>query len=136
MKRLATAYHQLDKDLKTPSDASKADYLALAATMKKEAQSSRAWVPKLVAAMPADQQPAQLAAFQKSIDDLCATIDVLRADLSASNWTDAVAQIAKLKAQEDDGHKKFRKPEGHDHPASAPAATAPAPAPTPAPAPQ
>jgi hypothetical protein len=132
MKKMAKAYHQLDKDLKTPVDASKPDYLALAATMKTEAQNSRTLVPKLIAALPAEQQPTQIAAYQKSIDDLGATIDVLSSDLTASNWTDATAQIAKLKSQMIDGHKKFRKPEGHGPaPAAAPAAT-PAPAPAPA----
>ncbi len=131
MKKNSKAYHQLDKDLKAPTEASKPDYLALVATMKTEAQNSRSLVPKLVAAMPADQQPAQIAEFPKEMDALVATFDVLNGDITASNWTDATAQIAKLKQQETDGHKKFRKPEGHDAPAPAAATTTPAPATTP-----
>ena len=125
MKRMAKAYHQLDKDLKAPVAASKPDYLALAATMKTEAQLSRTLVPKKVAEMPQDQQAAQIADFQKSIDALGATIDVLTQDLTASNWSDATKQIAALHDQMDDGHKKFRKPEHKDGPAPA-AASAPA----------
>jgi soluble cytochrome b562 len=127
MKKIAKAYHQLDKELKTPTDAGKPEYLSLVATMKTEAQSSRALVPKLVAALPADQQPAQIAEYQKEMDALCATFDVLGSDITAGNWTDATAQVAKLKQQETDGHKKFRKAEE-----KAPAATTPPPAPAPA----
>jgi len=108
MKRLATAYHALDKDLKAPDAAKKADYVALAATMKTEATAARALVPKKVAAMPADQQAAQVTAYQKSIDDLIASIDTLSADLQAGTWDAATKDITKIKLQEDDGHKKFR----------------------------
>ena len=124
MKRMATAYHALDKDLKTPDAAKKADYVTLAATMKTEATASRALVPKKVAAMPADLQAAQVTAYQKSIDDLSAEIDTLSADLQAAKWDAATADLAKLKSQMIDGHKKFRvqkKDEGAPAPAVAPA---------------
>ena len=123
MKRLATAYHALDKDLKAPDAAKKADYVALAATMKTEATAARALVPKKVAAMPADQQAAQVTAFQKSIDDLSAEIDTLSADLQAGTWDAATKDITKIKLQEDDGHKKFRV-QKKDGGTPAPAATA------------
>ncbi len=123
MKRMAKAYHALDKDLKAPVETSKADYLALIATMKTEAQTSRTLVPKKVAEMPQDQQATQIADYQKSIDALIATIDVLNQDITASNWADATKQIAALKEQMNDGHKKFRKPEHHDGPAPATAST-------------
>ena len=123
MKRMAKAYHQLDKDLKAPVDASKPDYLALVATMKTEAQASRSLVPKKVAEMPQDQQAAQIAEYQKSLDGLMASIDLLSQDITASNWADATKQIATLKGEMIDGHKKFRKPEHHDG-AAAPAPTA------------
>jgi soluble cytochrome b562 len=132
MKRMSTAYKKLTIDLKQPVDASKPDYLALATAMKTEAQTSRGLVPKKVAAMPQDQQAAQIADYQKSLDSLSATIDTLSADVTASNWTDANAQIAKLKQQMFDGHKKFRKKEDHGAPAPAAAAS---PATTNAPAP-
>ncbi len=108
MKRMATAYHTLDKELKMPDAGKKADYVALAATMKEEATASRALVPKKVAAMPADRQAAQVAAYQKSIDDLITGIDTLSADLQADKWDAATADIGKLKSQMIDGHKQFR----------------------------
>ena len=114
MKRMAKAYHQLEKDLKAPVGASKADYAALAATMKTEAQNSRTLVPKKVAGMPQDQQAAQIADYQKSMDALAATIDTLSQDITASNWADANKQIAALHDQMNDGHKKFRKEEKHE----------------------
>jgi hypothetical protein len=128
MKRLSNAYKRLTADLKQPVEASKADYLALAATMKTEVQTSRALVPKKVAGMPQDQQAAPIADYQKSLDDLAATIDVLSQDITASNWADANKQIATLKQQMIDGHKKFRKPEHHDAPAPTAASTNAAPA--------
>jgi soluble cytochrome b562 len=124
MKRMATAYHALDKDLKSPDETKKADYVALAAKMKTEVQTSRTLVPKKVAAMPQDQQAAQITDFQKSLDDLSVTIDTLTTDLQASKWDAAKADIAKIKVQEDDGHKKFRVKK-HDEPAAAPAPAAP-----------
>jgi len=129
MKHIAKAYHQLVLDLKAPQDASKADYVALAATMKTEAQKARGLVPKKAAELPADQQAKMVASFQKGIDDLSAGIDVLSQDLQAGQWDAANKQIGTLKMQEDDGHKAFRKKEkegGAPPPAPAPAESAPA----------
>ena len=111
MKHIAKAYHQLTLDLKAPQDASKADYVALATTMKTEAQTARGLVPKKAAELPADQQATMVTDYQKSIDDFSAAIDVLIGDLQASQWDAANKQLATLKMQEDDGHKKFRKEE-------------------------
>lgn len=117
MKRMSAAYKKLTADLKQPVEAGKPDYLALTATMKTEAQTSRTLVPKKVAEMPQGQQAAQIADYQKSLDGLTAAIDVLSQDITASNWTDANKQIDNLKQQMFDGHKKFRKPEHPDAPA-------------------
>ena len=133
MKKMAKAYHQLDKDLKAPVDASKPDYLALVATMKTEAQNSRSLVPKKVAEMSQDQQAAQIAEYQKSVDALVATIDTLNQDITASNWADATKQIAALKDQMIDGHKKFRKEEKHEPVATSTAASTNAASAAPAP---
>jgi soluble cytochrome b562 len=108
MKRLAKAYHQLTLDLKQPVDASKADYVALAATMKTEVQKSRDLVPKKAAALPADQQATMVTAYQKSMDDLSATIDTLSTALQAGQWDDARKAMDKLHLQENEGHKEFR----------------------------
>ena len=123
MKHIAKAYHQLVDDMKQPVDASKSDYLALAATMKTSAQKARGLVPKKAAELPADQQAAMVTAYQKSMDDLSASIDVLTQDLQTGQWDAAAKQLGTLKMQEDDGHKAFRKKEDH---APAPAAAAPA----------
>ena len=125
MKHIAKAYHQLVADLKQPVDASKPDYLALAATMKTETEKARGFVPKKAAELPADQQAAMVTAFQKSIDDLSASIDVLSQDLQAGQWDAANKQLATLKMQEDDGHKAFRKNDKDEAGQKPPAAAAP-----------
>ena len=134
MKHIAKAYHQLALDLKAPQDASKQDYLDLAAKMKTEVQTSRGLVPKKVAALPADQQAAMITAYQKSMDDLGAAIDTLTADLQAGQWDAALKQIDVIKQKEDAGHKQFRNHDKGGAPAPAPAATTNAPAATTPPA--
>jgi len=137
MSHIAKAYHQLVLDLKTPDDASKADYVALATTMKTEAQTARGFVPKKAADLPADQQAAMVTAYQKSMDDFGAAIDVLIQDLQGGQWDAANKQLGTLRMQEDEGHKAFRNSEKMQvfktvtPPAAAPQA-APAPV-TPAP---
>lgn len=111
MKHIAKAYHQLALDLKQPQDANKADYVALATTMKTEAQTARGLVPKKAAELPADQQATMVTAYQKSMDDLSASVDVLIQDLQAGQWDTANKQLSTLKMQEDAGHKAFRKQE-------------------------
>ena len=81
MKKMSKAFKQLSLDLKAPQDTSKADYVALATTMKTEAQADRALVPKKAANLPADQQATMVTAYQKSMDDLVAAIDVLTGQL-------------------------------------------------------
>ncbi len=108
MKKIATAFKQLNLDLAQPVDASKADYVALATTIKTESQTSRSLVPKKAAALPADQQTAMIAAYQKSIDDFSAAVDVLIQELQDGKWDDAKKQLALLKQAETDGHKQFR----------------------------
>ena len=134
MQRFAKAYKQLSLDLKQPLDASKNDYLALAATMKTEAQKSRDLVPQKAAALPADQQATMVTAYQKSIDDLSATVDTLTTALQAGQWDDARKAMDKLHQQENEGHKEFRQ---HNKPptstTNAPVPTAPASVPPPAP---
>jgi len=147
MQRFTKAYKQLSLDLKQPVDASKADYVALAATMKTETQKSHDLVPKKAADLPADQQAAMVTAFQKSIDDLSATVDTLTTALQAGQWDDARAAMKKLGQQENEGHKEFRQqdkkpafttiaPATNTPPPVAPAPDAtPPPAAPPAPAP-
>jgi soluble cytochrome b562 len=108
MKQMSTNYKQLALDLQQPLDASKGDYLTLAGTMKTAAQTSRGLVPQKAAALPADQQNAMVAAYQKSIDDLIQSIDSLTQDLQNSQWDDARKLMATIKQQMIDGHKAFR----------------------------
>ena len=137
MKRLAKAYKQLTLDLKQPVDASKNDYLALAATMKTEALKGKDLVPKKAAALPTDQQATMVAAYQKSMDDLVSTIDTLSTAIQAGQWDDARKAMDKLHLQENEGHKQFRSKNKVNITQATPAVTSPA-APdttTPAPAP-
>jgi soluble cytochrome b562 len=108
MKRIADAYHQLTSDLKAPDDTKKADYLALADTMKTEAIKSKDLIPKKVSTIPADQQAAMTAAYQKAMGDLAASIDTLSQDLQAGNWDNARKDMDKLHMEENEGHKEFR----------------------------
>ena len=111
MKKIAKAYKQLKLDLKTPSDASKKDYLDLIATIKTELQTSRGLVPKKADGLPDDQKTAMVTAFQKSIDDLAKSVDTLSGDIQDSKWDDANKEIDVILQQEKDGHKQFRKKE-------------------------
>jgi hypothetical protein len=138
MKRTSKAFKQLNLDLKAPVEASKPDYLALVDTLKKEAQTARALVPKKAAALPADQQAAMVTAYQKSVDDLTASYDTLGQAIQASQWDAARTTMTKILDQEKQGHKEFRTHEGAPgtSPATptAPAAETPPASTTPAPA--
>lgn len=109
MKQMGKAYKQLSLDLQQPQDAQKDDYVALAATMKLAAQKSRTLVPKKVAELPPDQQAVMVKDYQKAMDDLIASIDVLSANLQGGRWDNATKQLAMLKQQMMVGHKEFRK---------------------------
>jgi len=122
MKRTAKAFKQLNLDLKAPVDASKPDYLALVDTLKAEATKARALVPQKAAALPADQQAAMVAAYQKSIDDLTATYDALSQSIQAGQWDAARATMTKILDQEKQGHKEFRV-QKKDGPGAPPATT-------------
>lgn len=111
MKQMGKAYKQLSLDLQKPQDAGKNDYLALAATLKTQAQTSRSLVPNKAEGLPADQQAAMVQDYQKSIDGLIATIDSLTQDIQAGKWDDARKAMADLKQEMADGHKAFRKKE-------------------------
>lgn len=108
MKKMSSAYKELNLDLQQPTDADKAHYLQLAGTMKTEAQTSRTLVPKKAGALPADQQATMVKAYQKSMDDLIQGIDALTQDLQNSQWDDARKVMAALKQQMMQGHKDFR----------------------------
>jgi cytochrome c556 len=108
MKHMGKALKQLSLDLQQPQDANKSDYLALANTLKTEAQTSRGLTPKKVATLPADQQAAMVQAYQKSIDDLTQTIDLLTQALQNDQWDQARADVAQIRKQETEGHKTFR----------------------------
>lgn len=108
MKHMKNAYKELSLGLQQPQDANKSDYLALAGTLKTEAQTSRGLVPKKAGALPADQQAAMVMAYQKSMDDLIQSIDSLTQDIQNSQWDGARNEIVSLKHQMTDGHKAFR----------------------------
>ncbi len=136
MKQVAKAFHQLTLDLKAPQDADKADYVALATSIKTNSQKAQELIPQKAAALPPDQQAKMVADYKKSMDDLDKAVDVLIADLQAGQWDAASKQLAVLKSQEDTGHKAFRVDKHHQGAPPAPAApvTAPAAPATPPPA--
>ena len=111
MKKMGKAYKQLALDLKQPQDASKADYLALTATLKTEAQTARGLVPKKVANLYPESRDAMVKDYQKSIDDLGVSIDALSQAIQNSKWDEANKQLVALKQKMIDGHKAFRKKE-------------------------
>jgi Cytochrome b562 len=108
MKQMSSAYKELSFDLQQPHDDNKAHYLALAGTLKTEAETSRGLVPKKVATLPADQQGAMVKAYQKSIDGLIRWIDSLTQDIQKSQWDDARKIMGAIKQQMIYGHKDFR----------------------------
>jgi soluble cytochrome b562 len=108
MKKISKAFKQLTLDLAQPADANKSDYVALANSIKTEAQTSSALVPKKAAALPADQQATMVTAYQKSMKDFSTAVDVLIQELQDGKWADANKQLAILKQDETDGHKQFR----------------------------
>jgi len=108
MKQMSSAYKELSFDLQEPHDANKERYLALAGTLKAEAQTSLGLVPKKVATLPADQQGAMVKAYQKSMSDLIQWIDSLTQDIQNSQWDDARKVMAAIKQQMIYGHKDFR----------------------------
>ncbi len=109
MKHITRAYKQLLLDLKQPQDANKADYVALATTMKTEAQTARGLVPQKAANLYPESRDAMVKGYQKSMDDFSQAIDVLIENLQAGQWDAANKQLATLRMEEDDGHKAFRK---------------------------
>lgn len=108
MKHMGRAYKELSLDLQQPQDSSKSDYLALAGTLKTEAQTARGLVPKKAAALPADQQDAMVKAYQKSMDDLAQSIDSLTQDIQNSQWDAARKAMDGIQKQMIEGHKAFR----------------------------
>jgi soluble cytochrome b562 len=108
MKQMSSAYKELSFDLQQPNDANKGHYLALAGTLKTEAETSRGLVPKKAATLPADQQGAMVKAYQKSIDDLIQWIDSLTQDIQNSQWDDARKAMGAIKQQMIYGHRDFR----------------------------
>ena len=112
MKQVARASKELKADLALTDDTkhNKDADLKDVATMKTGAQAARPLVPKKVKAMPADQQAAQTADFQKDMDAFIADIDTLNADITAEKWAPARADFQKLMDDEKAGHKKFRVP--------------------------
>lgn len=136
MKDMGKAYKQLGLDLKAPQDASKNDYLALAASIKAAAQKSRDLVPKKASSLPDDQKATMVAAYQKSMDELIATTDMLATAIQNSQWDDARKAMDTLKQQMLAGHKEFRLKKGEKPPTSLPAGAAPVAGGTPAAAPE
>lgn len=108
MKQMSSAYKELSFDLQQPHDERKAHYLALAGTLKTEAQTSLGLIPKKVATLPADQQGAMVKAYQKSMGDLIQWIDSLTQDIQNSQWDDARKVMGAIKQQMIYGHKDFR----------------------------
>jgi soluble cytochrome b562 len=111
MQHIKKAYKELSIDLQAPQEASKPDYLNLTASLKTEAQTARGEVPKIANGMTPDQKAAMIQAYQKSMDDFAASIDALAQSIQQSQWDAARKQVATLKQEMVDGHKKFRKKE-------------------------
>jgi len=133
MHRISAAFKELSADLKQPADTSKDDYLKQAQIIRDEAVKAHDLAPKMAATLPADQQPAFIAAYQKDMDKFTASVDALIQQIQAGSWESAQATLADLKQQEKDGHHAYRLPEKKDAGATPVPPTAPAPA-APAPA--
>jgi cytochrome c556 len=110
MKAMSKAGKQLNTDLKLTDDTKhdKATDLASVATMKISAQKSHDLVPKKEQTLPADQQAAMTADFQKDMDAFEKDVDTLNADITADKWDAARTDFQKLIDDEKAGHKKFR----------------------------
>jgi soluble cytochrome b562 len=108
MRRMSGAYKELSFDLKQPSGANKLHYLALAGTLKAQAQTSRRLVPEKAEALPASQQAAMVKAYQQRIDYLIEWIDSLAQDIQKSQWDEARKAMAAIRQQMIYGHKDFR----------------------------
>jgi soluble cytochrome b562 len=112
MKHMAKAYKELATDLQSPQENNKSAYLELVGTMKTEATNSEGYVPAKVEGMPADQQPAMVAAYKKSMGDLITSIDQLSSEVQAGNWDAARKSMETLRQEMLAGHKQFIKHKG------------------------
>ena len=108
MKQMSSVYKELSFDLQQPHDENKVHYLTLAGIFKNQVQVSRGLVPKKVATIPPDQRAAMVKAYQKSIDGLILSIDLLAQDIQNSKWDDARKVMAAIKQQMIYGHRDFR----------------------------
>jgi cytochrome c556 len=130
MKQMGIAYKELADDLKQPQEASKDQYLALAATIKDHAKISRELAPRLAQTLPADQRDAMIQAYQKDMDQFMQDVDSLSDALKNSQWDNARKSMVTLQQEMVDGHKQYRArrdnhsqppPSAQDHPQSEPA---------------
>lgn len=128
MKELGGAYKELSTDLKQPQDASKDQYLALAAKMKQVAKAAHDMVPKLAKTLPDDQRDAMVQSYRKDMDKFMTDIDSLSDVLKDSKWDDARKLMDTLKQDMASGHKQYRA--HHDKPGQPGQPPAPQPAPS------
>jgi cytochrome c556 len=110
MKKMSDAAKQLGTDLKLTDDTkhNKDADLKCVATIQTESTTARGFVPKKAKTLPADQQQAFVADFQKDMDMFLKDVDALNTDITAENWTAARTDFQKMIDDEKSGHKKFR----------------------------
>lgn len=109
MEKMEDAKKALFPAMKQPVPADKDKYVALAKTLKTEAEKSRDLDPEIVAKLPAGQKDKIVADYRKDMDGFIKTSQALVEALEKEQWTEAQALVAKLKEEEKAGHKAYRK---------------------------
>lgn len=109
MERMDTAFKSLGRALKTPDAAQKAAYLESIGAIKTEAVKSRDLVPQKIAELPADQQAAMTAAFQKEMDAFIGLVADLEKAVDEERWADAETVIKSMRKAKSAGHESYKK---------------------------
>jgi hypothetical protein len=94
--------------MKSATDVTKnAANAGLCDTVLADVVRARTVMPDSVAALPADQQQAQMSQFQAMLDKLSGQLTQLKADFVANNNAGVKADLAAIIATKGAGHKQF-----------------------------
>lgn len=108
MHDLNGAFRKLKKQVADP--AQNESSLALVATMRTNASAAAALEPAKKADVPAAEQAAFVAAYQKKMQETLTQLDALAAALKAGKNDEAAKLVDTLNNTEKEGHKEFRRP--------------------------